>query len=171
MSMPSRAKVLFLCTGNSTRSIMGEFLLRKLGGGKFETFSAGAHPRGEVHPATLRVLREIHKIDASGARSKPWSEFEGQAFDFVITVCDDARESCPVWPGQPIVAHWSSPDPAKWKGSDEEIYGAFVKVSFQIRRRVELFTCLPLEKLDRLRMAEMTREIGDDAKAERATAV
>lgn len=154
-------KVLFLCTGNSARSIMAEYLLRKIGRGRFETFSAGSHPRGEPHPLTLRVLREYFQIDASDARSKSWDEFRGQSFDLVITVCDHARAACPIWPGAAAVAHWSSPDPGEAAGSEEERLRFFRDVALQIQRRIELLCNLPLESLDRVRLGAATREIGE----------
>jgi len=153
-------KFLFLCTGNSARSIFGEYLLRRLGGSRFQVFSAGSFPTGIVNPLAIQVLKDVYNIDASEARSKSWEEFEGVEFDFVVTVCDNARESCPVWPGQPIVAHWGSPDPAAVEGSDSEKYRAFKEVAFQINRRLQLFTSLPLDKLDRLKLAAATQEIG-----------
>ncbi len=156
-------KFLFLCTGNSARSIIGEYLLRRLGGDRFQVFSAGAFPTGEVNPLAIRVLKDFYNIDASEARSKSWEEFKDVEFDFVVTVCDNARETCPVWPGQPIVAHWSSPDPAAVDGTDEEKYRAFKDVAFQINRRLQLFTALPLEKLDRLKLIKATQEIGDSS--------
>lgn len=153
-------KILFLCTGNSARSVFGEFLIKRIGRDRFESCSAGAHPRGIVHPLTLKVLEEMYHIDASTARSKSWEEFKDVKFDFVITVCDNARESCPIWPGQPIIAHWGSPDPAGFDGPSEERYQFFKSVAFQIQRRIELLCSLPFEKLDRLRLAELTKEIG-----------
>lgn len=154
-------QVLFLCTGNSARSIFGEYLLRRLGGSRFQVYSAGAFPTGKVNPFAIRVLKDSFNIDASEARSKSSEEFKDVEFDFVITVCDNARETCPIWPGQPIVAHWSSPDPAAVEGSDEEKYQAFKEVAFQINRRLELFTSLPLEKIDRSKIAALTSEIGN----------
>ena len=153
-------KFLFLCTGNSARSIMGEFLLRRLGGSRFQVFSAGSFPTGKVNPLAIQVLKDVYEIDASEARSKSWEEFTDVELDFVVTVCDNARETCPVWPGQPLVAHWSSPDPAAVEGTDAEKYRAFKEVAFQINRRLQLFTSLPLEKLDRLKLAAAVREIG-----------
>ena len=153
--------ILFLCTGNSARSILGEYLMRRIGAGRFQSYSAGARPSGKVHPFSLRVLRDAYKIDATDARSKSWDEFkDGPHFDFVITVCDSAKESCPVWPGQPIIAHWGSPDPAAFEGSDEDKFKFFKCVALQIHRRIELFCSLPLEKIDKLRMLELTRDIG-----------
>jgi arsenate reductase len=153
-------KVLFLCTGNSARSVFGEYLLRTVAPLRFETYSAGAQPSGRVNPMTLRVLKEFFHVDASDARSKSWDEFKDIRFDFVITVCDNARESCPVWPGQPIVAHWGSPDPAAFKGTEEESFRFFRDVALQIRRRCQFFAALPMEKLDRLRLAEQIHDIG-----------
>ena len=153
-------KFLFLCTGNSARSIFGEYLLRRLGGSRFEVFSAGSFPAGKVNPLAIQVLRDVYNIDASHARSKSWEEFKDVEFDFVVTVCDNARETCPLWPGQPIVAHWGSPDPAAVEGTESEKYRAFKEVAFQINRRLQLFTSLPLEKLDRLKIAAAAREIG-----------
>ena len=163
MSDEKRFKVLFLCTGNSARSILAESLLRKTDRRRFESFSAGSNPKGEVHPLALRLLKEVYKIDASDARSKSWEEYRDVQFDFVITVCDDARESCPYWPGQPIVAHWGLPDPAAFAGPEAERYALFKETGRVLARRIELFTNLPIEKLDRLRLEELTREIGDQA--------
>lgn len=153
-------KFLFLCTGNSARSIFGEYLLRHLGGSRFQVFSAGSFPTGKVNPLAIQVLKDVYKIDASDARSKSWEEFKDVDFDFVVTVCDNARETCPLWPGQPIVVHWSSPDPAAVEGADEEKYRAFKEVASQINRRLQLFTSLPVEKMDRLELAAAAQEIG-----------
>jgi arsenate reductase len=158
--MSDLKRVLFLCTGNSARSIFGEYLLRRAAGSRFETYSAGSFPTGKVNPFATRVLKDVFDIDASAGRSKSWEEYQGMEFDFVITVCDNARETCPVWPGQPIVAHWGSPDPALAEGGDENVYRVFKQVAFQIQRRIELFTSLPFEKLDRLKLAALTRDIG-----------
>ena len=155
-----RYKFLFLCTGNSARSILGEYLLRRLDGSRFEVFSAGSFPTGKVNPLAIQVLKDVYDIDASQARSKSWEEFNDVKFDFVVTVCDNARETCPVWPGQPIVAHWGSPDPAAVEGSESEKYRAFKEVALQIGRRLQLFTSLPLDKMDRLKIAAAAREIG-----------
>ena len=155
-------KFLFLCTGNSARSIIGEYLLRRLGGERFQVFSAGAFPTGRVNPFAIQALKDLYNIDASDARSKSWEEFNDAEFDFVVTVCDNARESCPVWPGQPIVAHWSSPDPAAVEGSDEEKYCVFKEVAFQINRRLELFTSLSLKTLERRELIKAMQEIGEE---------
>ena len=132
-------KILFLCTGNSARSIFGEYLLRRAGGGRFEVYSAGAFPTGKVNPFAIRVLKDVYGIDATAARSKSFEEYSGVEFDFVITVCDNARESCPIWPGQPTVLHWSLPDPALAQGTDEEVYETFRKVARDLERRIESF--------------------------------
>ena len=147
MSQKAPYKVLILCTGNSARSVLGEYLLRAKGRGRFEVFSAGSHPTGRVNPLAVRTLREKYNLDASDARSKSWDEFKGVKFDFVITVCDHAKESCPVWPGQPMVAHWGSPDPAGAEGTEDEKYRCFVNVASQIARRVDLFCAFPDDKL------------------------
>lgn len=154
-------RMLFLCTGNSARSILAEYLARQVAPHRMISCSAGSDPKGEVHPMTIRVLKEVFQIDASDARSKSWDEFQGQDFDFVVTVCDHARETCPLWPGQPIVCHWGSLDPAAAKGTEEEIFASFRNVAFEIRRRLELFASLPFDKLDRLRLESLAKAIGD----------
>ena len=158
--MTEPRRVLFLCTGNSARSIFGEYLLRRIGQDRFETYSAGSHPTGRVNPFALRVSTELYHIDASDARSTSWKEYGDVKFDFVITVCDNARESCPVWPGQPIVAHWGVPDPALARGTDEEIFRQFRQTAALLQRRIELFCSLPFEKLDRLKLPKLTQDIG-----------
>jgi len=161
-SPPPPYRVLFLCTGNSARSIFAEAFLRRLGGTRFEAFSAGANPSGTVHPLALKVLRERFQLDASAARSKSWDEFKDVPFDFVITVCDNAKASCPVWPGQPVLAHWGVEDPAAFVGTAEAKERFFYEVAYTLYRRVHLFTALPLEKLDRLRVEKLTRHIGTE---------
>ncbi len=126
-------KILFLCTGNSARSILGEYLIRRIAPGRFESFSAGAKPAGKINPLVLRVLRETYKIDASTAWSKSWEEYKDVHFDFVITVCDNAKESCPVFPGSTAVIHQSFEDPAAVQGSDEEKLAVFRSVRDQLR--------------------------------------
>jgi arsenate reductase len=158
-------KILFLCTGNSARSILAEFLLRRMAPMRFEVYSAGAAPTGVVHPLALEVLKERFHIDADGARSKSWEQFKDVHFDFVITVCDKARESCPVWPGQPVIAHWGAEDPAAVAGTAEQKERAFVQVALQMNQRLQRLCALPIEKLDRLRLEQLTREIA----AQRAT--
>lgn len=153
-------KVLILCTGNSARSIIGEYLLRHKGRGRFETYSAGARPTGKVNPLALWVLREHYGIDASDARSKSWDELRDVKFDFVITVCDNAKEACPIWPGQPVVAHWGSPDPAGAEGNEEQKKRLFVEVASQIARRIDLFCAFPDHRLQSLAV----EQIGDEFK-------
>ena len=155
-------KVLFLCTGNSARSIFGEYLLRRSGGDRFQTYSAGSFPTGKVNPFAIRVLKDFYHVDASQARSKSWEEFGDLEFDFVITVCDNARESCPVWPGQPIVAHWGVPDPAEAQGSDEEKLRQFKQAALVLAHRMELFCALPIEKLDRLKLKNLVQDIATE---------
>ena len=153
-------KILFLCTGNSARSILAEYLIRRIGKNRFESYSAGSFPTGKVNPFALQVLKELYHIDASEARSKSWDEYQGIEFDFVVTVCDNARESCPFWPGQPIIAHWGLPDPALATGSDEQILGEFKQAALILHRRIDLFCSLPFGKLDRLKLAKLTQDIG-----------
>jgi len=152
--------VLFLCTGNSARSILGEYLLKRMAPGRFQVHSAGTNPTGIVNPFAIRVLREIYDIDASDARSKSCDEFSSVRFDFVITVCDSARESCPIWPGQPMVAHWGVPDPALATGSDAEISEVFRKAALLLQRRIERFCALPFYRLDSSKLESLIKEIG-----------
>ena len=160
--MSDAYKVLFLCTGNSARSVLGEYLLRRIGGSRFQSFSAGSFPTGKVNPYAVEVLKDLYNIDASDSRSKSWEEFKDVRFDFVITVCDNARESCPIWPGQPIVAHWGMEDPAEAKGTHDQILRVFRHTAYQLQRRLELFVALPVEKLDRLKLEKLVTEIGTD---------
>jgi arsenate reductase (thioredoxin) len=131
-------KVLFLCTGNSARSILAEYLLRRLDP-RFETYSAGSHPKGEVHPLALQVLREAYRIDAGDARSKPWEELRDVNFDCVITVCDNARQSCPIWPGRAAMCHWDLEDPAAVEGTEAEKLRAFEETARLLQDRLEAF--------------------------------
>src|SRR5262245_58930698 len=160
MTMTDKMQVLFLCTGNSARSIFSEYLLKRIGQGRFEVYSAGTEPTGVVNPVALQVLHEFYHIDASGAQSKSWKEFKGYDLDFVITVCDQARQSCPIWPGQPIIAHWGVPDPALAVGTDAEVFKEFRNATLLLQRRIELFCALPFDKLDRMRLEKLTRDIG-----------
>jgi len=163
MTAKTPYKVLILCTGNSARSVLGEYLLRARGKGRFEVFSAGSHPTGRVNPLAVRVLAEKYGLDAGAARSKSWDEFKGVKFDFVITVCDNAKEACPIWPGQPMIAHWGSPDPAAAEGTADERYQFFVNVASQIAWRVELFCAFPD---DRLLDAVAVRQVGEQFRLE-----
>jgi len=145
-----KQKILFLCTGNSARSIFAEYLTNKIGRGRFEAYSAGSQPSGKVNPFTLKVLKDQYKIGAEEAHSKSWNEFRDTKFDIIITVCDRAKESCPVFPGEPNVAHWSIPDPAEATGTDEQMLRTFREVAQQIQRRIELLCSFPVEKLGHL---------------------
>ena len=157
--------VLFLCTGNSARSIIGEAVLNNptLNQGRFKGYSAGSHPKGEVNPFALEVLQASH-FPTEGLRSKSWDEFAAPGapqMDFVFTVCDQAAaEPCPYWPGQPMTAHWGLPDPAAVQGSDVEKRKAFRDALMVLGRRIELFTSLPLGKLDKLAIQNKLKEIG-----------
>lgn len=157
--------VLFLCTGNSARSILAEAILRNLGAGRFNAFSAGSQPKGEVHPFALDLLRNLDQ-DTSFARSKSWDEFaepDAPKMDFVFTVCDNAaNESCPVWPGQPMTAHWGVPDPAGAEGTDAEKHLAFAEAYRQLSNRLSAFLSLPLASIDRMSLQTKLREIGQD---------
>jgi arsenate reductase len=155
--------VLFLCTGNSARSIMAERLVERWGAGRMRGFSAGSHPKGEVHPLAIAMLDEAG-LPTNGLRSKSWDEFAGPgapAMDFVFTVCDDAAgEVCPIWPGQPITAHWGIPDPAAATGEELERLGAFRTAFRMLETRVKLFASLPIEKLERASLRHRVAEIG-----------
>jgi arsenate reductase len=155
--------VLFLCTGNSARSILAESILRREGGGRFAAFSAGSQPKGAVHPLTLRVL-ERDGYPTAGLRSKSWGEFAqpgAPRMDVVFTVCDSAAgEACPVWPGQPMTAHWGIEDPAAAIGTEVERETAFVTALRYLRNRVSAFAALPIASLDRLSLANRLRDIG-----------
>jgi arsenate reductase len=155
--------VLFLCTGNSARSVMAEVILNRAGQGHFRAFSAGSQPKGKIHPYTLDLLRKLH-FDVSGLRSKSWLEFaqaDSPKLDFVFTVCDNAAgETCPVWPGQPMTAHWGVPDPAAATGTEAEIRFAFADTLRMLTNRINIFVGLPLAKLDRLSLQKKLEEIG-----------
>lgn len=155
--------VLFLCTGNSARSIIAEAILNKLGAGKFRAYSAGSHPKGRVHPETLRLLQSLG-YDIVALRSKSWDEFTGPnapQIDFVFTVCDNAaREVCPIWPGQPMTAHWGLPDPAIAEGSEAERQLAFTDTLRMLTNRIGIFVSLPFDKLSKLSLQHKLEEIG-----------
>jgi len=155
--------VLFLCTGNSARSIMAEAILNKLGAGKFRAYSAGSQPKGQPHPETLRLLQSLG-YDTSGFRSKSWSEFArpgAPALDFIFTVCDNAAgEACPLWPGQPMTAHWGIPDPADASGTPAQIALAFKDAYRMLFQRIESFAALPIRSLDQLSLQRRLQEIG-----------
>jgi len=154
---------LFICTGNSARSILAEGLLNGLGKGRFRAYSAGSHPKGEVHPIALATLERLH-LPATGYRSKSWDEFvapDAPVFDFIFTVCDNAAgEMCPIWPGNPVSAHWGVPDPAAVDGTEEQQRKAFSDAAMALRRRIELFISLPFQRLDSMSLQRELRAIG-----------
>ncbi len=155
--------VLFVCTGNSARSILAEVLLNALGKGQFKGYSAGSHPTGTVNPLALAALR-ARKLSADGLRSKSWEEFakpDAPELDFVFTVCDNAAgEVCPVWPGQPMTAHWGVPDPAAVEGSEAVKAAAFGETAIVLKRRIELMLALPLDRLDKMAIQREIKDIG-----------
>ena len=155
--------VLFLCTGNSARSILSEAILNREGEGRFRAFSAGSFPKGEVHPAALALLGELG-YSTEGYRSKSWDEFaapDAPPLDFIFTVCDNAAgEACPLWPGKPVSAHWGVPDPAAVEGSLERQSKAFFDTAMTLRRRIELFLSLPIKSLDAMSLQRELRDIG-----------
>jgi arsenate reductase (thioredoxin) len=162
--MPDRVfNVLFLCTGNSARSILAEAILNEIGAGKFCAYSAGSQPKGQVHPEALRLLQSL-QLRTDGLRSKSWSEFArpgAPALDFIFTVCDNAAgEACPVWPGQPMTAHWGIPDPAAASGSPAEVALAFKDAYRMLHQRIVAFATLPLASLDRMTLQSRLNEIG-----------
>ena len=162
--MPDRTfNVLFLCTGNTARSILAESILRKEGRGRFNSFSAGSQPKGTVNPFAIKVLRAM-EYPVDDLRSKSWQEFarpDAPVMDFVFTVCDNAAgESCPIWPGQPMTAHWGIEDPAAVDGSDIEKEAAFVEAFRYMKNRIAAFTSLPLRSIDALSLGTRLRDIG-----------
>ncbi|MGH8196735.1 MAG: arsenate reductase ArsC [Steroidobacteraceae bacterium] len=161
--------VLFLCTGNSARSILAESLLNQWGRGRFIGFSAGSHPKGAVHPLTLEMLKHM-KVPTAGLRSKSWDEFAAPGappLDFVFTVCDNAAgEVCPVWPGQPMTAHWGIADPAAVRGSEKDQWKAFRTAFSELDSRIKIFTSLPIRSLDRIKLQERLNAIGKTTPAD-----
>ncbi len=165
--------VLFLCTGNSARSIMAECILNRLGMGKFRAFSAGSHPAGKVNPLAAALLRKSN-YEVSHLRSKSWDEFaapDAPKLDFVFTVCDDAaNEICPIWPGQPMTAHWGLPDPAKAQGSEAERMLAFADTMRMLNQRIGIFVSLPIDKLSKLALQKELEAIGKTKASAKETA-
>ncbi len=165
--MPAPYTVLFLCTGNSARSILAEAILNRVGVGAFEAYSAGSHPKGRVHPEALRLLQRLDH-STEGLRSKSWDEFAGAGapeMDFVFTVCDSAAgEVCPLWPGQPMTAHWGIPDPAAVEGDPARIALAFADAYRQLDTRISIFASLPIASLERMALQRRVREIGTNIK-------
>jgi arsenate reductase (thioredoxin) len=156
-------KVLFMCTGNSARSIIAEAILNRVGGGKFKAFSAGSHPRGQIHPYAVQLLKSLNH-DVTSLRSKDWNEFAAPGapeLDFAFTLCDDAAaETCPVWPGQPMTAHWGLPDPAAVEGTEAEKHLAFADTYRMLNNRISIFISLPMASLDKLALQRRLDEIG-----------
>lgn len=155
--------ILFLCTGNSARSILAESIMNRLGQGRFKAWSAGSHPKGEVHPWAIQLLRQLD-FPAEGLRSKSWNEFSGAEsphLDFVMTVCDKAAaEVCPFWPGQPMTAHWGIPDPVEAAGTEIERRLAFREAFRSLETRIKIFLSLPIASIDRMRLQQRLDEIG-----------
>ena len=169
--MNGRYNVLFLCTGNSARSIMAEAIMNKKGFPTFTAYSAGSHPKSAVHPVAIHQI-EIAKLPTTGLRSKDWEEFArpgAPKLDFVFTVCDNAaKEVCPIWPGQPMTAHWGVPDPATVAGTPEQIERAFRDAFMILERRISLFLCLPLSSLDKLAIQKEIDRIGKSSETKSA---
>jgi len=163
MAIDATYNALFICTGNSARSILAEGILNDLGQGHFRAYSAGSHPKGEVHPLALATLERLH-MPVTGYRSKSWDEFTAPGapvFDFTFTVCDNAAgEACPLWSGKPVSAHWGVPDPAVVEDTEEHQRKAFFDAAMTLRRRIELFLSLPLLRLDALSLQRELRDIG-----------
>ena len=163
MRIEKTYNVLFLCAGNSARSILGEAIMNRLGQGRIKAYSAGSHPKGEVHPYALDLLKQFN-YKTEGCRSKFWDEFAGKdatRFDFVFTVCDSAAaETCPLWPGQPMTAHWGIPDPAAAEGTDAEKRAAFADAYGRLHNRISIFVSLPLASIDRLSLRNKLDQIG-----------
>ena len=159
------SNVLFLCTGNSARSILAEAILNRVGQGKFKAYSAGSHPKGEVHPYTIQLLKTLN-YNTDFARSKNWDEFAvagAPQMDFVFTVCDSAAaEACPVWPGQPMTAHWGIPDPAAAEGTEAERHLAFDDAYRMLNNRISIFVSLPMTSIDKLALQKRLDQIGRD---------
>lgn len=163
MTTDTTYNALFICTGNSARSILAEGILNELGQGRFRAYSAGSHPKGDVHPLALATLERLN-MPATGYRSKNWDEFTAPGapvFDFIFTVCDNAAgEVCPIWPGKPMSAHWGVPDPAAVEGTEQQQRKAFADVARTLHRRIELFLSLPLQRLDAMSLQRELRDIG-----------
>jgi arsenate reductase (thioredoxin) len=154
-------KILFLCTWNASRSIFAEYFMKDIGSGRFEAFSAGVTPKGQVSPITLKVLRDKFRIDASGARSKSWEEFKGGHLDFIVSVSEQAEQTSHAFPDRPILAHWPYDDPTKFQGTSEQVEAAYFRVASRIRYRLQLFNNLSFDQLDRLRMEVKMKELAE----------
>ncbi|HYY31144.1 MAG TPA: arsenate reductase ArsC [Chthoniobacterales bacterium] len=154
-------RILFLCTWNASRSIFAEYFMKELGSDRFEAFSAGVTPKGQVSPITLRVLHDRFQIDASGARSKSWEEFKDEHLDFVVSVSELAEQTSHAFPGRPILAHWPYDDPTKVQGTPEQIEAAYFRVASRIRYRLQLFNNLSFDQLDRLRIEMQMKKLSE----------
>jgi arsenate reductase len=158
-------QVLFLCTGNSARSIMAEVMMNHLGGGRFQAYSAGSHPKGVVHPLAIATMQSMG-LCVDGLRSKSWEEFarpDAPPLDFLLTLCDDAAgEVCPIWPGKPLTAHWGVEDPAAFRGTEDEQRTKFREVALRLRRRIELLLSLPLAQIEAMTMQAKLKAIGQE---------
>jgi len=161
--MQGKFLILVLCTWNASRSIFAEYFMKEFGAAKFDAFSAGVNPRGEVSPVTLQILKERYRIDASDARSKSWREFQDKELDFIVSLSDQAEETTQAFPGKPILAHWPFPDPSQVQGSAEEVEDAYFQVASRIRYRLQLFNNLSFDKLDRLRFELKIKELGESS--------
>jgi arsenate reductase len=156
-------KILFLCTWNASRSIFAEYFMKEIGSDRFEAFSAGVTPRGQVSPVTLRVLEAKFRIDASGARSKSWEEFKDEHLDFVVSVSEQAKQTSHAFPGQPILAHWPYDDPTRVQGTPQQVEAAYFRVASRIRYRLQLFNNLSFDQLDRLRIEIKMKKLAESA--------
>jgi arsenate reductase (thioredoxin) len=161
--MQGKFSILFLCTWNASRSIFAEYFMKEFGAAKFDAYSAGVTPRGEVSPVTLKILKERYRLDASDARSKSWHEFQDKELNFIVSVSDLAEETAQAFPGRPILAHWPFPDPSEVQGSAEEIEDTYFQVASRIRYRLQLFNNLSFDKLDRLRLELKIKELGESS--------
>ena len=164
MSPPAQKfKILFLCTWNASRSIFAEYFMKDMGSSRFEAFSAGVTPKGQVSPITLRLLQTKFRIDASGARSKSWEEFKDEHLDFVVSVSEQAEQTSHAFPGQPILAHWPYEDPTKVHGTPEEVETAYFRVASRIRYRLQLFNNLSFDQVDRLRIEVKMKKLAESS--------
>src|SRR5208282_2838568 len=154
-------KILFLCTWNASRSIFAEYFMKDIGSGRFEALSAGVTPKGQVSPVTVKVLKDKFRIDASGARSKSWEEFEDEHLDFIVSVSEQAEQTSHAFPGQPILAHWPYDDPAKVQGTPEQVEAAYFRVASRIRYRLQLFNNLSFDQVDQLRSELMMKKLAE----------
>jgi arsenate reductase len=154
-------KILFLCTWNASRSIFAEYFMKDIGSIRFEAFSAGINPKGQVSPITLKVLRDKFRIDASGARSKSWEVFKDQDLDFIVSVSEQAEQTSHAFPGRPILAHWPYDDPTKVQGTSEQVEATYFRIASRIRYRLQLFNNLSFDQLDRLRIEVKMKELAE----------